>query len=681
MMAIKRPIGRWSVLIPVLALLWMAPAAQAARSYLAPPVQAQGAPPTTQPPAQTQSQHAPVAMHHILVRLGHAADVALFQQEAHRQGFGMLGRVYGTDWYTVSIPQGLPPQTAAAAVSAFSGVARATPDPIVRIDASSATPPHDPLYIDDDDPSTKDCDPSVEACQVSQIVDQWGLFQVGAEGAWNQQTGSDQVVIAVLDSGLDLDHDDLAGKTVPGWDFVGDNVGDPTTDNPASEDADADIASGGTWVQDATAYPWGWRFDGDPAVGDAVDNNLDLAADVGAFHGTFVAGIAAALTDNINPDTGAYEGMAGACWNCKIMPVRMINAEGWAFGSDAASAIYYATEHGADVINASWGIDINALDPASLAEVQVIRDAVDYATSNGVIFVAAAGNGGTAGVTFPAAMPNVIAVGSSNWLDERSPFSSYGTATEIPDNGIDDDGNGWVDDVVDVIAPGELIWSTTVVSAYDAWLLNGWLFGPEPGASWAPGDDAYTRADGTSFATPLVSGYVGLLLSQNPGETLAQVRDTLRSNALDVYASGYDPESGFGRMQMVIEGSTSSPPPPPPPADQPPVADAGMDQSVQDRGKPGSEAVTLDGSGSTDPDGDTLSYQWSEGGQAIASGEAPSVVLAVGTHTITLAVMDGRGGSDTDDVVIEVLAKSGGGGGGNGHGGGPKPGKGPAKGQ
>ena len=87
-------------------------------------------------------------------------------------------------------------------------VVMASTDPVVRI---HQIPPRDPLYRDDDDPMTK-CDPFFELCEDLDFVDQWGLFEVEAEGGWNVTTGSASVVIAVLDSGVDIDHDDLVGK-------------------------------------------------------------------------------------------------------------------------------------------------------------------------------------------------------------------------------------------------------------------------------------------------------------------------------------------------------------------------------------------------------------------------------------------------------------------------------------
>jgi hypothetical protein len=180
--------------------------------------------------------------------------------------------------------------------------------------------------------------------------------------------------------------------------------------------------------------PSKYRFDGDPAVGDGIDNNLEYyplfyTMDIGVFHGTTVAGIVAAMTDNNVPETALYEGFAGTCWHCKLMPLRIINAEGDAFGSDAAEAIYYAMDNGARIINASWDIPPGASTQAELA---VLEQAFLYAASHGVLVVAAAGNAGTRGLYFPASMPETIAVGSSNWFDVRSDFSSYASPGNQP---------------------------------------------------------------------------------------------------------------------------------------------------------------------------------------------------------------------------------------------------------
>lgn len=216
-----------------------------------------------------------------------------------------------------------------------------------------------------------------------------------------------------------------------------------------------------------------------------------------------------------------------------------------------------------------------------------------------------------------------------------------------------DDGNGWVDDVLDVVAPGEQIWSTAVMSAYDALIYD--LLGM---VGWDPGLNVYSLADGTSFSTPLVSGYVGLILSQNPGATLGQIRDVIRSNAVDILdpngtgasLAGYDAYTGFGRVTMVVP-TLAAPPP-----SEPPVADAGSDQTIQDKGKPGVEEVVLDGSQSS---GNIVSYEWFENGLQIATGMRATLDLSVGPHTIMLHVIDDQNASSDDQVNIEVMAKNG----------------------
>ena len=521
--------------------------------------------------ASSQAPSIRIASQHILVKLAATADMPAFLLHAKKQGLHKQGRVYGSNWYTFSIPAKASPRAVVARARHFPGALMATVDPVVRIDQ---VPPRDPLYRDDDDPTTK-CDPTIETCEDVDFVDQWGLFKVDAEGAWNTTTGSTSVVIAVLDSGVDLNHDDLIdniwinpGEVADdgvdndgngliddyhGADFVGDNSGYPS-DLPAPPDGNPDIPMG--FWDPSPSDPY--AFTGDPSVGDGVDNDGDGLPDFGVFHGTAVAALAAAMTDNPSGEVpGEYEGMAGVCWNCKIMPVRMINAEGGGFGSDAAAAIHYATDMGADVLNLSWGFDLDNLDAAGEEEVMVIAEAINYAVSHGVIVVASSGNSGGEAVHFPAAMVGTLAVGSSNWLDLRSVFSSHAPAGEIPDNGLDDDGNGRIDDVVDVVAPGEAIWSSYVYSVAEAG-LNYIFFGD---LETKPGLDVYENvSQGTSFSAPLVSGYIGLLLSQHPDATLGQLRQVIRSNAVDVLDPegvgsslvGYDQYTGFGRLRMVI---------------------------------------------------------------------------------------------------------------------------------
>ena len=271
---------------------------------------------------------------------------------------------------------------------------------------------------------------------------------------------------------------------------------------------------------------------------------------------------------------------------------------------------------------------------------------------------AAAGNAGVPGVYYPAADRRVIAVGSSGKTDFRSVFSSYGYINEVPDNGLDDDGNGWIDDTVDIVAPGEAMWSSWVFAAYDSYLYT-YFFG-YPEEDWPPGIDTYSAADGTSFSAPLVAGYLGLLRSQCPGISLSQARQFLHDNAADIGPGGYDAETGHGRLAMVIPDLPNCPAPT---ANTAPTAVINGNLTVVDTGKPGSELITLDGSGSFDvEDGNLLTdYQWSWTGQSSgsASGDTLSVQLAVGDYDVSLTVTDSGGETNSAVAAVSVLPKGG----------------------
>ncbi|HBE93094.1 MAG TPA: hypothetical protein DDW55_11430 [Gammaproteobacteria bacterium] len=609
----------------------------------------QSAPPLiAQQKGLTRRSHA-VAQNHILIKLSTDTSEPTFLEHAKGLGLRKLKQLHGTNWYMMAIPvhMGVGPGEMTAAAKGLPGVMYAAADPILYI--NDTIPPNDPFYVDDDNPS-EDCDfINDPECSPEDLVDQWGLFRVEAEAAWTIQTGSPNVVIAVLDSGIDKDHDDLldniwtnpgeiAGNgldddgngwadDIIGWDFAGNNVGSPD-DDPLSEDNNPDIFSipDHQWISDPYAIPFGYRFDGDAAVGDGIDNNLEyypqfFTMDIGVFHGTAVAGIAAMMANNINPETGLYEGMVGACWHCKIMPVRVINAEGEALGSDIVEGISYAVDNGADIINASWGIAPGGATPGELAP---IEEAIRYAVANDVIVIAAAGNGGAAGLYFPASMPETISVGSSNWGDVRSTFSTYALGSEV----------------LDLVAPGETIWSSGVSSAYDAWVANYWLLFPE---LWyephRPGEDTYIGGDGTSFAAPLVSGYAGLILSQNPCATAEQVRQVLRDNTVDIGTPGYDNQTGYGRMHMAVPDLGCLPGAP----------TAGFTFSTHDL------TVTFTDT-SSDSDGLIASWSWDFGDASpLSTVEDPTHIYATeGTYNVTLTVTDNDSGSNSITKSVTV---------------------------
>jgi len=195
---------------------------------------------------------------------------------------------------------------------------------------------------------------------------QWGLTKIQAEQAWPTATGAG-VTVAVVDTGVDLGHPDLA----------------------------AHIVSSGR---------------------DFVDNDNSAQDENG--HGTHVAGIAAAVTGN-------GIGVAGTAPDASILPVRVLDEEGSGSTDQIAAGIRYAADNGADVINLSLGY-LSGVDKVILitGEVQPVYDAIDYAHSKGVVVVAAAGNDSFPLCSEPSGHPDVVCVGATDQRDARSWFSN-----------------------------------------------------------------------------------------------------------------------------------------------------------------------------------------------------------------------------------------------------------------
>jgi hypothetical protein len=195
---------------------------------------------------------------------------------------------------------------------------------------------------------------------------QWHYSAISLPEAWDITTGeASPVIVAVIDTGIRPEHEDLLGKTVPGWDYV-DGDADPT-DLPSST------------------------------------KNYS--------HGTHVAGTVAAATDN-------GIGVAGTSWGAQIMPIRVLGPDGSGSSSNVAEGIMFAVENGADVINLSLGL---AAHPGPAME-----GAVQYAYSRGVTLVAASGNDNGARVLYPAAFPEVIAVSATDSDNELAGYSNCG---------------------------------------------------------------------------------------------------------------------------------------------------------------------------------------------------------------------------------------------------------------
>lgn len=269
--------------------------------------------------------------------------------------------------------------------------------------------------------------------------EQWNLQLINVPSAWNMTTGTDVVIVAVIDTGVDFSHEDLVGIFVPGYDFV--------NNDPYPQD----------------------------------DNG----------HGTHVTGIIAAITNN-------SRGVAGVAWgqNVKIMPLKTLDMEGVGHSFNVAKAIVYAVDHGAKVINASFGSEIDSF---------ILYDAVKYAYQNDVVIVCAAGNDGDYGIDYPAAYPETIAVGAVNADSERASYSDYGPE-------------------LDVVAPG----GNETNGVLSTWLNNNYVY-----------------AAGTSMAAPHVTAIVALMISQGI-VGVENIRSVLRRTATDLGPQGWDNYYGAG---------------------------------------------------------------------------------------------------------------------------------------
>jgi subtilisin family serine protease len=277
----------------------------------------------------------------------------------------------------------------------------------------------------------------------------WGPRLVHAPAAWSMTTGKASTIIAVVDTGVDPRQPDLRGRVLRGYDFVGNDA-------------------------------------------NARDDN---------GHGTAVAGVAAAAANN-------GVGIAGMCWQCRILPVKVLNARGSGTHSDIAAGIVWATRHGADVINLSL---------AGPSDANVIHDAVNFALRRGVVVVAAAGNEGSHRKFYPAAYPGVISVGATNNADRLYAWSNKGT---------------WVK----VTAPGCAYTGST---------------GPVRWSWWC----------GTSFATPVIAGTAALVKSLTPSLSRSTIeRTVLRSTVRirGVALGRIDALSALRTAQNIVAGKTNS---------------------------------------------------------------------------------------------------------------------------
>lgn len=219
--------------------------------------------------------------------------------------------------------------------------------------------------------------------------EQWGLFKVQASDAWDIETGDTNVIVGILDTGIDTAHSDIINNLWINTDEIPDNSTD-------------DDVNG--YVDDV----YGWNF---------VDNNNN--PNDGAGHGTHCAGIAGAVTDN-------NKGVAGVSWNSKLMAVKVLNNNGVGLYSNIALGIVYAAANNAKVINMSLGGYANS----TLLENAVINA---YATS---VLVGAAGNDGKEQLFYPACFDEVLAVAATDSNDIKWDGSNYGSWVDLSAPGV-----------------------------------------------------------------------------------------------------------------------------------------------------------------------------------------------------------------------------------------------------
>ncbi len=237
--------------------------------------------------------------------------------------------------------------------------------------------------------------------------EQWSLPLMKLPQAWAIEKGNRNIVIAIIDSGIDYRHDDLASKI---WVNPGE-----IPDNGLDDD-------GNGYIDDMH----GWDFTDAPnlqAEGDFIEGDNEPIDESG--HGTHVAGIAGAM-----PNNGI--GIAGVAWNCPLMAVRAglsLGGSSRLQDDDSAAAIVYAADNGASIINMSWG---------SAQHSFVIQDAIDYAHAHGVVLIGAAGNSQESESIFPAGYRKVISVASTNQHKQRFYRSNFGASIDIgaPGNAI-----------------------------------------------------------------------------------------------------------------------------------------------------------------------------------------------------------------------------------------------------
>ena len=426
---------------------------------------------------------------------------ALFRRHGAARARQAHGEVAPPDLsriYQLRLGPGTPPDEAAARLAADPRVEWAQPDLLLETDFV----PDDPYFLS-------------SGSWGQPYPDLWGLERIHAPEAWAYTRG-EGAVIAVVDTGLDYTHPDMADNVWvnPGEDLDGDGRATDADRNGVDDD-------GNGFVDDLIGFDFANSVDadGDGDYDDPGDvSDADPFDDAG--HGTHVAGTAAAVGGNAT-------GILGVAPRAKVMALKGFPAEGNATSSVLARAIVYAAENGADVVNTSWSCGQRCpVHP-------LVDEAVLFAHAMGTVMVDSAGNSGDDVVFYsPEKRRETIVVAASREDDSHSEFSSVGF-------------------LLDVTAPGSGL--PRVGDAFSSRAILSLLSSGAPVAPIAHllVGTQYFRSSGTSMSTPHVAGVVALVRSLHPDMTPEEIRALLRATARDVGPPGHDRLFGAGIVDAL----------------------------------------------------------------------------------------------------------------------------------
>ncbi len=510
---------------------------------------------------------------------------SLIQKYAHLKPKVYKGReIDPTLWFKVKFSEKIDAQEVVKRFKRLNGVIDAQPIGVHRIYATT----NDPSY-----------------------PDQWHLNQandadVDAPEAWDVETGSEDVIVAILDTGVRYYHKDLGGA------------------NASSSNTEA--AQGNMWINEAekngvsgvdddgNGYvdDWiGWDFVDNVTgwTGEDADTPDNDPRDFNG-HGTHCSGIVAAINNNgyaVSSPAGGWGESSGQGNGTKIMAMRIgyygrlfIFEVGYVQMSFAADAFYYAADNGAKIASCSWGSSNSG----------GLGDAIDYFVASGGLVFKAAGNDDNEASDYMLDRADVIGVASTDQNDVKSDFSTYGT-------------------FVDISAPG-----TSILSTYHD--------------HTDPNNDYIASLSGTSMATPLAASVASMIWAQNPGWTSDQVKQHLFDTSDDIYGisgnSSYSGKLGAGRVNAfnAVQGGGG------------PVA-----PTANFSADPASGCVPLAVTFTDQSTGDVDTYSWDFGDGGTSTVQNPTYTYnSAGTYTVSLTV-SGPGGNDTETKTDFITVQDG----------------------